>query len=256
MVMSKVFRKTFFLLIIIAINSAACANRQTTIHLPPPDSKCKVELDWHGLKPGQSTRQDVEEALGMPFEKGILRSDDRNISYYAYKVEGGEISKYAFDRIFFRPDGLIDWMEIIEADRNGNFHTVFDIAKLLGNKIDTIYSNNNYRPQNNFPDVLAGPDRIYVWSECGLVLDALPSTYSQAFQAGKTECKSDNNEELCNLVPQYPSPYNVGRNPQPDINSVILMKFYFQPTSYEGFTQHYIYKIPYGLWKEYLAENR
>lgn len=249
----KVFRKLVFLIGI--VSSTACANIEKTVNLPPPESKCMVEFDWHGLRPGQSTREDVEEALGMPFKKGKLSFDDRNISYYTYEVKGGEISKYAFDRIFFRSDGLVDWMEIIEADRNEKFVPVSDEVKQLGNEIDTIYLNNNYRPQNPFPDVVAGPDHIYVWSECGLALDVIPSTYSQAFQADAIQCQPENTNDLCNLTTRHPNPYNVGKDPQPDANSVVLMRFYFQPTSYEGFTQSYIYKIPYGLWKDYLAEN-
>ncbi len=238
---------------------SACKDKQGTIYLPTPENKCSTELNWHGLIPGQSTHEDVERTLGTPFEKGKFKFHDRNISYYAYKVNGGEISKYALDRIFFQSDGLIDWMEVIEADRNGRFEAVFDTVVQLGNKVDTVYSNNNYRPSFTFGDVRGWPDQIYVWSECGLALDALPSTYSPSFQSDRQECKPTNGDlklDICDLVPQHPNPTYAGGQPGPDINSVVLMKFYFQPTSYEAFTEFYMYRIPYGLWDEYLMNNR
>lgn len=239
---------------------SACQDTQDASYLPTPDSKCNAELSWNGLIPGKSTREDVERVLGTPIEKGKLKFQDRNISYYAYKVNGGEISAYARDRIFFRSNGLIDWMEIIEADRNGQFEAVFDTVVQLGNKVDTVYSNNNYRPLVTFGDVMGGPDQIYVWSACGLALDALPSSYSPSFQADRQECKpansSDTISDICNLVPQHPNPSYMGGQPGPDINAVVLMKFYFQPTSYKAFTETYMYRIPYGLWDEYLMKNK
>jgi len=247
-------------ILLIAICLSACSNNQNAIRLPPPENKCSIELDWHGLIPGQSTRDDVVKTLGTPFEEGNLKFEDRKISYYAYKVNGGEISKYALDRIFFRSDGLIDWMEIVYADREGDFESVFDAVVQFGNRIDTVYSNNNYRPLSTFGDVRAWPDQIYVWSECGLALDALPSTYSPSFQSDRLECKSNNDDsvtlDICKIVTRYSNPTYLGGERGPDANGVVLMKFYFQPTSYEAFAEFYMYKIPYGLWDDYLAKNK
>lgn len=225
---------------------------QNTVGLPSPETKCQVDLSWHGLIPGQSTREEVVKQLGKPAEKGKLKFGDKKISYYAYKVNGGEISKYGFDRIFFRPDGVIDWMEIIEADRNGKFETVFETVLRLENTVDVVYTNNNYRPDSSFYDVLGGPDQIYVWAECGLALDALYETYGQPFQVNVPECDKSTQNNLCNLISRYPNPYNIGGDPSPAVSGIVLMKFYFQPTSYNGFTDFYMYKIPYGTWDEFL----
>lgn len=257
---NKKLRAIVVFISLVVMNISACQDTRDKVFLPTPESKCSTELDWRGLIPGQSTRDDVERVLGTPFEKGKIKFHDRNVSYYAYKVDGGEISKYALDRIFFRSDGLIDWMEIIEADRNGDFEAVFDTVAQLGNKVDTVYSNNNYRPSVTFGDVMGWPDQVYVWASCGLALDALPSTYSPSFQADRQECKPTNSGDpildVCSLVPQHPNPTYAGGQPGPDINGVILMKFYFQPTSYDAFIKTYLYRIPYGLWDEYLMKNK
>lgn len=242
---------------------SACVKEKDIISLPTPIDNCNIKPDWHGLIPGQSTREDVINVLGMPAEKGKLKFEDRRISYYAYSVNNGEISKYAMDRIFFRPDGLIDWMEIVQADRNGRFEAVFDTAEQVGNNIDTVYSNNNYRPisTSEFRDTKGWPDQIYVWAGCGLAIDALPSAYSPLLQVENSECQINeggNNVTLdkCNLISKYPSPTFFGGERGPDPNSIVLMKFYFQPTSYKGFTTYYMYKLPYGLWDEYLVNNK
>lgn len=226
---------------------------QNIVTLPPPETECQVDLSWHGLIPGQSTREDAVKQLGEPTEKGKMKFGHKKISYFAYKVGGGEISKYGFDRIFFRANGVIDWMEIIEADRDGEFEMVFETVMQLGNTIDVFYTNNNYRPDSSFYDVLGGPDHIYVWAECGLVLDTLSSTYSQPFHANVLECSKNEGvkNKLCNLVTRYPNPYNFGGNSVPDVSDIVLMKFYFRPTSYNGFTDYYMYKIPYRTWDEF-----
>ncbi len=231
---------------------------QQVVHLPPPLEQCAAVLSWQGLIPGQSTRQDVINALGKPFKKGRIEFYDGYISYYAYPLDGGVISKYMQDRIFFRSDGVIDWMEIIEADRDGSFHTMLDTVKQVGNELDVVYSNNTYNPHYYLPDIVAGPDRIYVWSACGLVLDVLPIIENPSFYTDGAECapsdKGNITPALCKLVTRYPNPYNVGGDPGPDVNSVVLMKFYFQPTTYEAFTEHYMYRIWHGIWDEYIDE--
>jgi hypothetical protein len=235
------------------------ANKESAIQLPLPTYTCNSKLNWHGLIPGQSNRDDVLNTLGEPTTRGRFKYEDSNISYFAYKVNGGEISKYTMDRIFFRSNGIVDWMEIAAADSNSGFTSLFDTVLQLGSNVDVIYTNNNYRPSNNFIDVLFEPDRIYVWSECGLALDVLPSTYSPLLQVNQKECNTDEERiksDMCNIIPRHPTPYNFIDEPEPDVNSLVLMKFYFQPTSYNAFAQYYMYKIPYGMWNKFLDTYR
>jgi hypothetical protein len=225
--------------------------------LPHPESVCAAELNWQGLVPGRSTQQDVVKALGNPTSTGSARFDDRQFSFYTYAVEGGRVSKYVSDRIFFEQDGVIDWIEVVVADRDGQFHPAQEILGELGNTIDTAYLNSSYNPSASIPhDVLAGPDELYIWSACGLALDI--HNFCFPAQDGKLRC----------ITPE--SGTNLGRgittavtlrnpNPRPFLDDAvygsehaILMKFLFRPTTYQGFLDYYIVKIPYGIWWEYL----
>lgn len=250
------FRLLPFALILLLTVSSCRSNNIAS--LPPPDKQCRSGSGWHGLFPGKSTQDDTVRELGEPLEKGRLKFDDQYRSYYAYKVDHGKVADYVHDRIFFRPDGVIDWMEIVEADRSGKFETVYSTVLQLGKQIDIVYTNSNYRPwiTGGVGDISAGPDQIYVWSECGLLLDALGSKYSSNFQSKDLQCKSDR-DSACTLIVRNPAPAYLGEGePAADINSVVLMKIYFQPTVYSAFTQYYMYKMPYGLWYKYLPDNK
>jgi len=205
---------------------------------------------------------DTVKELGEPLKKEGFKFNDQYRSYYAYKVDNGKVADYVHDYIFFRPDGVIDWMEIVEADRSGKFETVYSTVLQLENQVDVVYTNNNYRPWiTGIADINAGPDRIYVWSECGLLLDAIGSNYRSVFQDNSLQCKLDtdntNTDGDCKLIVRNPAPAYVGEGePAPNVNSIVLMKIYFQPTTYAAFTDYYMYKMPYGIWYKYLADIR
>ncbi len=225
----------FALIVLITVSSCRSNN---IVNLPPPDKQCRASLSWHGLSPGKSTLSDTVKELGEPLKKEGFKFNDQYRSYYAYKVDNGKVADYVHDYIFFRPDGVIDWMEIVEADRSGKFETVYSTVLQLENQVDVVYTNNNYRPWiTGIADINAGPDRIYVWSECGLLLDAIGGD--------------------CKLIVRNPAPAYVGEGePAPNVNSIVLMKIYFQPTTYAAFTDYYMYKMPYGIWYKYLADIR
>ncbi len=235
----------------------ACATATSPPPLPTPEVACPVALDWHGLVAGQSTRQEVVQALGNPLRQGSQQVDNRRISFYAYAVEGGSVARFVEDRVFFRANGTVDWMEVVVADRDGRFHAVQEITKQVGDTLDTVYSNNNYNPASHSQyDVLGGPDQLYIWSECGLVLDVLP--YCSPTEVGGPKCVSASNSSSSRLPIsetlklRQPSPYNIGGDAPPDVDNIILMKILIPPTSYAGFQQTYMYKIPFGLWDAYV----
>jgi hypothetical protein len=254
MVIGKML-KTIVLLIFLVIFFSSCVYNQDEIPVQPPERQCNAKIDWRGLIPGQSNMKDVIRILGNPSKKGKTKFEDRNISYYAYEVDGGVVADYVMDRIFFRTDGVIDWMEIIQADRTTKVETVFDLVLDLGNELDVVYSSNNFRPGESFYEVLSGLNQIYVWSECGLALDALPTNSASAFGTIETGCKIGNESpQMCDLTFRHLYPPSSADYSRYDINSIVLMKFYFQPTSYQGFTDYYMYKIPFRTWGEYLHE--
>ncbi len=161
------------------------------------------------------------------------------------------IADYAKHRIFFTKDGVIDWMEIIEADRTDKVETAFDFVSLLGSELDVVYSNNNFKPGKYYYDVISGLTDIYVWSECGVAIEALLSSEASYFGNVETGCeKGTASPQMCSLYFRHRYP-PLDAYPHYDVNSIVFMKFYFRPTSYQGFADYYMYKIPFRTWGEY-----
>ncbi|MFZ6027933.1 MAG: hypothetical protein ACOYYS_09470 [Chloroflexota bacterium] len=188
--------------------------------------------------------------MGRPTTKGIEKIQNEFFSYYAYQVDRGIAAGYVQDRIFFRSDGIVSWMEVVVADRDGSYHSILESVEQFGNVLDVAYLNNNYDPTNKSQmDVLAGPDQLYVWSNCGVVLDTLPNCSAETLN-------NSTNDDTRNkdLTFRSPEPHDTGGEPDPDVSNVVLMKFLFPPTTFDGFTDSYMYKIPFGLWDNYVRE--
>ena len=248
--------KTMFAVIGFSFLIAGCAIATPAPPLPTPEAHCPMTLDWHGLVAGRSTRQEVVQVLGNPTRQGNQQFDGRRVSYYAYNLAGGSVASFAEDQVFFLPNGIVDWMQVVVADRDGEFHTVPELADQVGYTLDTVYWNNNYNPANQPQcDVLAGPDQLYVWSECGVILDVLPFCTPTA--SGGLKCSGVSNS--LDQTSAMSGPLKLRqRSPDPvdgalDVtNSTILMKILIPPTSYDGFKTTYMYKIPFGRWDDYV----
>jgi hypothetical protein len=221
------------------------------LSLPIPTSQCPSRIDWKKIIPGTSTLYDVINILGKPDGIGIDRfRDNKSAWYFEYKITAGKISKYVKNRIFFRADWKVDWIEEIIADSDGTYHAISEIVAELGNTVDTLYLNNNEQPFPKNPyDVLGGPDNVVVWSNCGIAVIALWRAPVEL---------SGNQNQILNLLIRYPDPHELleVNSPTLYIDDVIMMKFIFQPTSYDGFQTYYRYKIPYGLWSDYLTDTK
>jgi len=237
----------------------ACVPVEEKEARPTPERSCSTTLNWHGIIPGRSTQQDVINALGTPPKTGTERFDQSDVTFYAYPVDGGVVAQFAKDRIFFGSDGIVDWLEVTIADRDGEFHAVRDMLDDLSNTLDTVYWNNNYRPASRQFDVIAGPDQVYVWSECGLALNA--TGHCSSSEADRVLCPQRGEQtgsvNPISLVLRYPNPFpQFSREPNPSVDNAVLMMFLFPPTSYEGFTKFYMQKIPFGLWYDFFQEIR
>lgn len=217
-----------------------------------PKTSCNVYTSWREIQPGKSSRQNVVNILGQPKETGIKSFGNKLFLFYAYTVEEGVIADYAMDKIFFHLNGIVAWMEIVVGDRNGTYHRLADYTSELGYTLDTIYMNNNYDLLRKQIDVLGGPDQLYIWSDCGLALDILP--YCSLLDNEDIECSFDVDDSSNSFRLRYPNPYNVGGEPPPNLNGVVLMKFFFPPTTYDGFADYYMDKIPFGLWDDYIKK--
>jgi hypothetical protein len=202
------------------------------------------------LKPGISTREDVISVLGQPNDKGKIKfADGKSVPFFAYNING-KISPYAKHRIFFYSDGRIYWIEEIVADQDGQFHTVRETVEVLGDNLDIVYENNDFNPFADFQiDVISGPDQIYVWSECGVALLALSGVIKTDDGNLKYETTSSSAKQV--LTMRYPK-LSYTTTPVTSLNRVVMMRFLFQPSTYEYFMENYSYRIPNGLWDDYL----
>jgi hypothetical protein len=180
--------------------------------------------------------------------------DGRDIPFLAYSVTGGRVSQFIQDRVFFRSDGVVEWIEEIVADRDGTFHAVQEPISRLGNTLDTAYLNNNYRPSVEQFDILGGPDQLYIWSECGVALDVVKTCVVSKQGCLAEETKS-RNDITPTLTIRY-APPRPQRESSLGTDKIVLMRFLFPPTSYKGFKEFYMHRIPFGLWLEYLPSLR
>ena len=250
--------KALPIVLAIGLLVAACKAPEMREPLPATDVTCPETLNWRGIVPGKSSRQDVMSILGSPSQVGNEKFGNKSMSFYAYKIDGGIVSRYAQDRIFFRSDGIVDWIEEVVADRNGAFLPAQAMIDQVGSTIDTAYVNSNYDPTDQFPvDVLAGPDQIYVWSECGLALDMLEFCFPSKLGGIKCLPPEDHIKPGAGVPTgvtlRYPNPYP-GVEPVTGAENAVLMRFLFPPTSYKGFTDFYMHKIPFGVWDAFLRE--
>ena len=214
--------------------------------VPPPVISCPTPLVWKTIIPGIATRQDVVDVLGNPDDKGKIRfDDDRTISYYAYNLEDGKIAEFTQHRVFFRPDGKVEWIEAIVADSDGDYHTVQEWTDRIGNTLDTVYFNNNLDWFAEFQyDFQSGPDQVLVCSECGLALLAIWSP----------EIEEQVNPPTQALTLRYPDAFS-STQPVMDLTGIVMMEFLFQPTTFDEYMEHYVYRVPYGLWDDYLVQT-
>jgi hypothetical protein len=230
----------FLLAVLVACSSAVPPNSL----VPTPESACQTALNWKGIIPGKSTKRDVRRILGEPTHKGREIYVDGRVPFYAYKIEDGAIAGLAEDRIFFGKNGIVAWIEVTVADRDGQTHTVQEMVEELGATVDQVYINNNYRVPDQY-DVVAGPDQIYVWAECGLAASAVSPV-------------ADDPTSVPGLTVRYPVPPSDSLQPTPNAGDVIMFKFFFPQTSFAGFEEFYKDKVPFYLiyiWKEYLQRR-
>lgn len=245
-------------LLMLSVLITSCTFARKASILPTPETSCSVNIDWRGIKPGKSTREEVLETLGVPDHEGAQSVANQRVSFYAYSVEGGVVARFAQDRVYFRSDGVVDWIEVVVADRDGGFHPIQEMIDELGAMLDTGYVNNNYRPSTTPQfDVLAGPDQVYVWSECGVAVHM----FTHCFVLGSddlhcalpNEVNQSEEDEMISVTFRHPEAID-SLKPIVTANNAMLMKFLFPPTSYKGFTTFYKNKIPFGMWDAYIQE--
>jgi hypothetical protein len=148
----------------------------------------------------------------------------------------------------------VDWIETIVADSDGQYHSIQETVNLLGDTLDIVYFNSNFNPFADYQyDVIGGSDKIYVWSECGVALLALTDVIIT--DRGGLEYEWTPYDAKSVLTLRY-SEYFPSTLPVANLGSIVLMKFLFPASTFENFMENYRYKIPYGIWNDYIDDIR
>jgi hypothetical protein len=231
------------LLILAVVMLAACCRNTTQnkeLELPEPEVACQTSsASWLGLVPGQSTKADVVDILGPPTQK--VRTEG-NTHIFVYPPVLNLVMFSYGNRIGFRKDGIVDWVDVWVLDSDGEFHTVAETAELYGTTLDRVYV-------NGVLDMF-GPDQVYVWSECGVAVTAVSGVTVKRSEGETLPLAKPVRMDAFELSFRHPVHSQASVQPDPDVHQIVVRQFFFQPTSFDAFSTIYKDKIPY-LDKQY-----
>jgi len=211
--------------------------------------------------------ENVTENLGQPDVISNERIGDKEFTYYGYFVmadmlSGVNLTKDGdplMHKIYFRQNGLVDRMQIIDINSEGQFNQVQRYSSEFGDHLDVVmYNGGKLSPRDtrssSTPVVFFGSfdsDMLYVWSECGIVINAIGKCKASDHDADCVDLKSPINvqgEPNNSLSTRIEDPMMF----KSDINTsdLVLMKIIFPPTTYDGFLSYYYGTIPSDNWND------
>lgn len=225
------------LILLVVLTGCRPGMSSGSARLAAPESTCKAPpASWQGIIPGQSTKADVINILGRPSveEKGLAGWGENSFLYPPIKTVPG--ASYG-NRIVFRSDGIVDWIDVWVSNADGKFHTVAEAAHQYGSTLDIVYVGGVF---DSF-----GPEQVYVWSECGIAITAV--------QKGFVKRSDDEVLPLAELIKmdsdqlsfRHPVHPEASIQPRPNPQEIIIRKFIFQPTDFASFYELYADQIPY-----------
>lgn len=265
----KVWRSVLLPTVVILLLLGGCQAKVTTP--PAPEEECPMGvLSWNGLQPGVSTKEDVLAALGEPDEQGwrtyvytarpesrewYFRYAKEKLEYFAYFVDDGKISEYlGRDYVYFYPDDRVYWISVVIGDRDGEFHTIQELAGDMWPQVDAINvnhsKNNRLRP---LPDAIMGESEVWEWDRCGLFLESYPFIEKDSGDAGQCFRATGLTNVTSDIETSYFDFFSAGsyRNPE----SIVLAQYLFPPTTHEGVRNYYDRKFPFYLFDDNFVDN-
>jgi hypothetical protein len=233
--------------------------------LSAPALSCPARLTWKGITPGVSSEKDVINLLGQPAMIGIAKFENVRVRYYAYPVESGFVKEFLpEDRVYFTSAGVVGWVQTVSGDRDAKIHEVKEIADQLGYSLDTVLMNQSYKPNSKTSlsqgvfDVHGGPDHIYIWAHCGMAVLGLPGWHpdpsGQIVYSPESISSENTPQDL--LVLREPFEYNADQRIA-NSHSIVLVQYFFPPTSYNDFKEYFYTKIYYrgsGFWDGFIKK--
>jgi hypothetical protein len=232
-----VFSSVVLILLVMVVAGCQRSTSSSGAKLAAPENACKAPpASWQGIIPGQSTKADVINTLGQPSVKEESWVKWRKDSFIYPPIKTLPGASYG-DRIVFRNDGIVDWIDVWVSNVDGEFHTVAEDAQQYGCTLDRVYVGQVFD--------FSGPEQVYVWSECGIALTAV--------QAGLVKQSADEVLPLAELIEmdsdqlsfRHPVHPQASIQPRPNPQEIIIRKFIFQPTDFASFQKLYADQIPY-----------
>lgn len=244
---SPVFGRISLLLVLwLLLTAGSC--RSECLELATPEGACKASLaSWKGLVPGQSTKEDVERVSGQPIKKVNLRESNR--FYYLYPPVIARLETSYGNKVVFRQDGVVDWIDVWVSNTDGKFHTVAEIAQKYGCVLDRVYL------MEDLPEYsVVGPAQVYVWADCGIAITAVPGSFV-GLSADEVPPRAESaGAESCTWTVRHPVHSQATLQPRPSVEDIVIRKFMFQPTSFASFQEFYVDWIPFLSTRFYRLE--
>lgn len=215
----------------IAIQPTAASSVSRDVEIGSPEIACPAAVaSWRGIVPGQSTVADVIETLGEPARRGA------NTFVYPPIVPLSGGGSYG-NRIFFRDDKVVDWIDAWVLDADGSFHTIAEFAQHYGATLDRVYVNGHFD--------MSGPDQVYVWSHCGIAVTAISERGVRRSEGEILPLTEVNGVDHLELIFRHPVHPRSSEQPRPNVRDIVGRKFLFQPTDFAFFDEFYADRIPY-----------
>lgn len=204
--------------------------------LATPESSCQVSSpSWQNIKPGLSNMEDVINALGEPLEKGRL--PNQGSDYFLYSPAITYLRVTYGNLIVFTSEGVVAWIDVWVSNSDGSFHSIVETVHQYGSTLDRGYINGVLD--------MYGPDQVYVWSECGVAVTVVDSSFLKRTTSEILPLTGSPETLSYVLKFRYPASNEYGAQSSVSTDLIVIRQFLFEPTSFEMFLQDYEAQIPY-----------
>ena len=235
------------LLLFMLLTSCEAKAAMNHVELATPEASCQAKLaSWHGIIPAQSSKADVINMLDEPLERGYSPEWEKEFFLYPPVVNIAE-TKYG-SLIVFRSDDVVDWIDVWISNLDGKFHTVAEFAQQYGFTLDRVYVAGSAD--------MFGPVQVYIWSECGVAITAVDSSYMKLSENETLPLSEPVETADYQFSFRHPVPAQSSLQPIPDINQLVVREFLFKPTNFDSFLTLYASRVSYFHDRRFYRLNK
>jgi hypothetical protein len=255
--MQKSVIKILFLFFIVCV----CACNGTSDSTP--SRECPVTIDWQGIVPGVTQKDEVLRILGEPLRLDDSRSD-LLVAIFKEGIDNRMLESPGTTYIIFDESDTVIYINrsLVDEDR---YYQIADFLILTGNTFDIIYANTTGNPYykkegHGFSDFQVGFDQIWTASFCGLELDTIP--FIVVDDLGELKCKIGETEPTQSLAYEFSTLFKFDEDnfpllipsPMPQTSNYVQAVHYFPRIGYSAYWEKYSQldqPLLYSSWKEF-----